>query len=326
MFNNPIKNVLKIIKKYNNIVIARHISPDPDAIASEIALRDIIKLNYPSKNVYAVGSSVSKFKYYGNLDRIENLDYSNTLLIALDVPNKERIDCPNISSFKEMIKIDHHPSEEEFNKYDWVNENASSTCELIIEFLLKNRLKFDTKIAENLYLGVVSDSERFLISYTSAKTFKLVSKLLEISKIDISKLYNYLYERTYEEIKFSGFISTNLQISENGLGYLIVEPDILKEYNVDCATPSNMINNFSNIKGMYVWIFATYDEKTKLYKVNIRSKGPIINDVASIYGGGGHKFASGARIEKKEDVLLLIEALDEECKKYKESLAIQNES
>ena len=52
--NNVVKQIIKKIKEYDNIVIARHIGPDPDALASEIALRDIIKLTYPKKNVFAV--------------------------------------------------------------------------------------------------------------------------------------------------------------------------------------------------------------------------------------------------------------------------------
>ena len=115
-------------------------------------------------------------------------------------------------------------------------------------------------------------------------------------------------------------MSDNLNITDNGLAYLIITPEILKEYNVDSATPSNMINDFSNIRGVYVWMFATYDERNEIYKVNIRSKGPIINDTAAMFGGGGHKFASGARIRDKEEINKLIKSLDEECINYKESL------
>ena len=81
-----------------------------------------------------------------------------------------------------------------------------------------------------------------------------------------------------------------------------------------------MINDFSNIRGVYVWMFATFDERNEIYKVNIRSKGPVINDTAAMYGGGGHKYASGARIREIEEVNKLIESLDEDCAKYKESL------
>lgn len=315
------KKIYKKIKQYDNIVIARHISPDPDAIASEIALRDAIKIAFPKKNVYAVGTSVSKFKYYGNLDKIDEINFNkNALLIALDVPNASRIDGVDTNCFEGFFKIDHHPSEETFGSLDYVDEKASSTCQIIMEFIFDCGLKIDKKIAEILFLGVVSDSDRFLISYTSAKTFRLVANLIETYNIDITKLYNILYERPYSEIKFHGFLSDNFTITENGFGYINISSDILKKYNVDAATPSNMINDFSNIKDVYVWMFVTYDDKSGIYKVNIRSKGPVINETAMKYGGGGHKFASGVRTTKKEDIDNLTKDLDLDCKQYKENI------
>lgn len=313
------KKIYKKIKQYDNIVIARHISPDPDAVASQIALRDAIKLTFPKKNVYAVGTTVSKFKYYGSLDKIETVN-NDSLLIALDVPNISRIDGVDVKQFKEILKIDHHPSDEVFDDVDYVDEKSSSTCQIIIEFIFECGLKINKKIAEILFLGVVSDSDRFLISYTSAKTFKLIAKLIEISNIEFTKLYSVLYERPYSEIKFHGYLSDNFTITENGFGYINISLDVLKKYNVDAATPSNMINDFSNIKDVYVWMFVTYDDKNGIYKVNIRSKGPVINEIAMKYGGGGHKFASGVRTFKKEDVDNLIKDFDLECKKYKESI------
>lgn len=321
MLKFELKKILKKIKQYDIIVIARHISPDPDAVASQIALRDSIKLTFPKKKVYAVGMSVSKFKYYGTLDKIDETKFDRpALLIACDVPNISRVDGVDKSAFAEVLKIDHHPTDEVFGECDWVDETSSSTCQMVIEFLLETNMKLDRKIAENLYLGVVSDSDRFLISYTTAKTFKLVAALIEKTQINFTELYPYLYERPYDEIKFHGYLSSNLNITENGFAYLNITTDILKKYNVDSATPSNMINDFSNIKDVYVWTFVTHDDKNELYKVNIRSKGPVINEIAALYGGGGHKFASGVRTHNKDDIDKLLKALDQECKKYKESL------
>lgn len=319
--NSTLKKIYRKIKQYDVIVIARHTSPDPDAIASQIALRDSIKLTFPKKEVYAVGTSVAKFKYYGVLDRIDETTFTkNSLLIACDVPNTSRIDGVDKDAFTEILKIDHHPSDEEFGECDWVDETSSSTCQMIIELLLSTPLKYDRKIAENLYLGVVSDSDRFLISYTTAKTFYLVAELIKKTQIDFTHLYSYLYERPIEEIKFHGYLSENLTITPHGLAYINIDSEILKRYNVDPATPSNMINDFSNIKDVYVWIFVTFDEKNDIYKVNIRSKGPIINEAASNYGGGGHKMASGIRTKNKEDIAKLIDDLDKICEEYQESL------
>lgn len=167
--NNVIKKIYKKIKEYDKIVIARHVGPDPDAIASQTALRDSIRLTFPNKDVVAVGLGVSKFKYYGILDKIDNDKYAGSLLIVLDVPNIHRVDGIDGLKYKEIMKIDHHPAEDVKGKVDWTDETACSTCQMIAELILKSPLKLDTKIAGNLYLGVVSDSDRFLLSYTTPK-------------------------------------------------------------------------------------------------------------------------------------------------------------
>lgn len=313
------KHIYKKIKEYDTIVIARHIGPDPDAIASQTSLKETIKESFPNKQVYAVGANVSKFKFYGNLDKLpENL--SNALLITCDVPNIDRIDGVLIKEFKEVIKIDHHPYEEDFGGLEWIDASASSTSQLLVELIFNTKLKLTKKVAENLFLGIVSDSDRFLLSYTSSKTFYLISRLIEETQIDIGELYHNLYERPISEVKFQGYLSENLTITDNGLGYIKITTEVLKKYNVDTATPSNMINNFNYIKELLVWTFITYDEKNGLYKINIRSKGPVINETASKYNGGGHKFASGIRTSDESVIEKLLYDLDNVCKEYQETI------
>lgn len=315
--NNVIKKVYKKIKEYNQIIIARHVGPDPDAIASQIALRDSIRLTFPEKEVYAVGLGVSKFKYYGILDKIDNENYNDCLLIVLDVPNIARVDGIDNLNYKEILKIDHHPAEDIKGKFDWTEETSCSTCQMIAELILKSPLKMDTKIAGNLYLGIVSDSDRFLLPYTTPKTFKIVNELLTKSNVEFTSLYNYLYDRSLDEVRFQGYIATNMKVTENGLGYLVIPNEIIKEYNVDLATPSNLINSFNFIREVIVWTFITEDAKNKSYKVSIRSHGPIVNTTATKYNGGGHKYASGARLTSEEEITNFIKDLDTLCEEYK---------
>lgn len=310
--------IYKKIKKHNHIVIARHVGPDPDAIASQIALRDSIRLTFPDKKVIAVGTGVSKFKKFGLLDRSNFEEMKDCLLIITDVPTLERVDGIEDLQYKEVIKFDHHPCEEKVADMELVDDTSSSACQLIAEFIMKTNLKMDENIASNLFLGIVSDSDRFLLPYTTAKTFKVVTELLETSKIDFTSLYEKLYERPMNEIKFHGYISENLTVTENGFAYIKISADIVKEYKVDTATASNMVNDFNYIKDILVWTFITYDEKNKQYRVNIRSRGPIINTVAAKYNGGGHKFASGVKTNKESDIENLLKDLEEVCKEYKE--------
>ena len=318
MKGDTLKNILKKIKQYETIVIARHIGPDPDAICSQVALRDAIMEKYPKKKVYAVGAGVSKFRKYGSLDHVDMSSLRSPLLITCDVPNFYRVDGIERLKFKEVIKNDHHPFEEDFGGIEWIDETASSTCQMISEMLLKSKWSFSKKVASNLFLGIVSDSDRFLLSYTTVKTFEITTELLKRSKIPFTTLYEKLYERPIEEIRFRGYLADNLNVTENGFAYINITADIVEKYHVDSGTASNMINDFNYIKDVLVWCFVTYDAKNDLYKVNIRSKGPIINEVASKYHGGGHKYASGVRTNKSEDIEALLKDLDLACKEFKE--------
>ena len=110
------KKLLDLIKEYDNIVIARHIGGDPDALGSTFALKEIIESNFEGKNVKVVGSPISKFKFFGHHDKVTDEESSSSLLIALDIPDIKRIDSANFYKFKEKIKIDHHPKIDEFSK------------------------------------------------------------------------------------------------------------------------------------------------------------------------------------------------------------------
>ncbi len=311
------KTILKKIKQYDTIVIARHVGPDPDAICSQIALRDALLEIYPKKKVYAVGVGVSKFKKYGTLDKVDVSTLHKPLLITLDVPNFYRVDGVEGLKFQEVIKIDHHPFEEDFGGIEWISEDSSSTCQMIASLLLKSTFPISAPVASNLFLGIVSDSDRFLLYYTSVETFQIVTDLIKRSGIPFTKLYEKLYERPIEEVRFHGYLSDHLQVTENGFAFVRISDETIQKFGVDAATASNMINDFNYIKDVYVWTFVTYDAKNEIYKVNIRSKGPVINEIAAKYHGGGHKLASGVRTSSDEEIENLLKDLDEVCKQYK---------
>ena len=313
---NLLNKIYSTIKKYDNIVIARHIGPDPDAICSQIALRDSIRITFPKKNVYAIVAGVSKFKKYGTLDKINLKEIKNALLIVVDVPNVSRIDGIEDFNYKEILIIDHHPKSDIDAKVSWIDINKSSAAQMVAELILNTKLKLNESIASNLYIGIVSDSERFLFKNTTYETFDTVMKLIKITKIDFTSLYDILYQRPFSEHKFIAYITNNLIIDKNKFGYIIISDEVLKEYNIDVATPSNLINGYNNINEMLVWAFVTEDVKNNQYKISIRSRGPIINDIANNYNGGGHKYASGARVTNIKEVNKLIKDLSEACKKY----------
>lgn len=314
---NIYKQIFKVIKKYDTIVIARHIGADPDALGSQFALKKIILNTFPNKKVYAVGNPASRFKFFGNNEKIDNIDTTKGLLIVLDTPDIKRIDGVSLNNFEYVIKIDHHPIIDKYANIELIDEDSCSTSQLILEFIFNNKIEINKEIGEKLYLGIVGDTDRFLHDYTSSKTFSLVTRLLEETNIDFTSLYKVLYQRPISEIRFEGYIYQNLILTENGVAYIKITDRKLKEFGVDSAAAGNMINDLKFVNEIIVWVFLTEDIKSNLIRANIRSVGPYINDVATKFGGGGHKYASGVKLKTWDDSDKLINELDELVKNYK---------
>ncbi|MBE6138149.1 MAG: bifunctional oligoribonuclease/PAP phosphatase NrnA [Firmicutes bacterium] len=315
---NVYKQIYRKIKKYDTIVIARHIGADPDALASQLALRDSIKNTFPKKKVYAIGCPASKFKYLGSLDKFVDSLYDEALLIVTDTPDYKRVDGVDAKRFKDSIKIDHHPFVEEYCNFEFIDDTASSASQLIMELIFNTPLKLTKEVAEKLYIGLVSDTNRFLFTYTTAKTFALVSRLINETNLNFAPLYESLYTRPIREVRFEGYITNNMQITDNGLAYIKLNDEILGEYGVDSATAGNMVNNFNYIDEILAWVVFSHDKVNDTIRGSIRSRGPIINETAAQFGGGGHIFASGIRLKEESEVDALVEALDQVCKQYKE--------
>ena len=320
------KKIYKEIKKYDTIVIARHIEVDPDAMASQIALRDSIRLTFPEKQVYAIGTGSIKFTFLGKLDKLEK--FNNALLIVTDTPDRKRVDSANVDDYSYSIKIDHHPFIEKFCDLELIEDTACSACEIIMKLILETKLMCNEAIAKTLFMGLVSDSNRFLFNSCTAETFALVSHFLDEYNFDIAPLYQQLYARPLNEVRLEGYIALNMTVTENSLGYIKITDDIINQFEVDSAAAGNMVNNFNFINEVLVWATITEDVKNDQIRVSIRSRGPEINQIAEKYHGGGHKQAAGAKLKSFAEAMDLMNDLDMFLKGYKEGLeeALENDN
>lgn len=310
------EEVYKEIQKYESIVITRHIGVDPDAMASQIGLKESILETFPNKKVFAVGQGSSKFNYLGKLDKLEDIDYQKTLLIILDTPDRKRVDAENIDLYNKTIKIDHHPFVEKFCDIEWIDDITSSTCQMIIELLYNSNLKRTKSIMEKLFQGMISDTNRFMFSNSKASTFTLVGKMMEEYDFDLIKLYEPLYRRPLREVRLQGYIEQNLNVTEHGVGYIKITDETINKFKVDASAAGNMINNLNFIEEVLVWLTISEDIKNGIIKISIRSRGPEINKIAENYNGGGHKLAAGARVKNEPEVDFLIHDLDKICQEY----------
>ena len=312
--------ILNLIKKYKKIIIARHIGPDPDALGSTFAFKEIINSNFIDKEVYVVGASIAKFKYFGNHDKITEDLYDDSLLIALDIPDIKRLDGVDFHKFKDVIKIDHHPEIDKFSDYEIIDEDASSTCEIICKFCDKLNLKIPKHAAEILFMGIVADTNRFLFGSNRKDTYEAILNLIEKQNIKPNELYEILYKRNMSEVRLEGFISLNMKITKNGLGYIKITDEELKKLDTSSASVGSIMNNYNFIEGLICWIVFTEDLKNNVIRTSARSRGVKINTLFEQYNGGGHLYACGAKLNSFSEADEIIEKLDNICKEYNEDL------
>ena len=103
----------------------------------------------------------------------------------------------------------------------------------------------------------------------------------------------------------------NFEETDNGVGYLKLTDEKLRELNIDENSASSQVNTLSNIEGIKIWAFFVEDKANNDIRVNLRSSGAAVNEVAKKYGGGGHVQAAGTRVENWDVVNDLIHDLEE---------------
>ena len=136
----------------------------------------------------------------------------------------------------------------------------------------------------------------------------------------MEKAYEKIYLRPLSEVRLHGYISLNMKVTPNKLGYVVVTDEVINELGVDSASAGNMVNDFNYIKEVLVWATITEDKKNNQYRVSIRSRGPEINKIAEKHNGGGHKYASGVKTKTLDEAIDVMRDLDLELSLYNEEV------
>lgn len=304
------KDVIKLIERYNRIIIHRHSKPDGDALGAQLGLKAIIQENYPQKKVYVVGDMTNRYAFMGEMDNIPDSFYSDALAIVCDSSEQFLINDERYKKAEKLIKLDHHLYREKFGDVEVVDESFESCCGLIADIAFSNKLKANKEAATNLYIGMVTDSGRFRFDSTTPRTFNLAAKLLE-SDIDLLDIYGNLYNDDLETVLLRAKYTLKMKLTKHNVAYIMTTKEEVKESDVDIFTISrSMVNTMAGIKGIDIWANFTEDPNMSGVFVEIRSNKYNINPIAVKYGGGGHAKASGATVSSFDEAYQLLNDLD----------------
>lgn len=301
------------IKNNNTIIIHRHTKPDGDALGSQMGLKEAILETFKEKRVFVVGDPSERYNWMGNMDEINDDIYNDALVIVVDCGTDKLISDERYKLGKKIIKIDHHIPQGEYGDIVHVDTSFESCAGIIADFIINTDMKLNKEASSLLFTGIVTDSGRFRYSSTTPKTYSIVSELMEYD-IDTEYIYNKLYTEKLATIKLRAYLTTKFKITEYGVAYLVNTKEEVESYNTTVFDISRgMVNIMAGIEEVKIWVNFTENTDGKVF-VEIRSSGLNINQVATMFGGGGHLQASGCTIESLDIVNDVITELNKIAK------------
>ena len=249
--------ILQKIKEYETIFIFRHIRNDGDCVGASKGLQAILRATFPEKNIYLVDDDCSEYlAFLGPEDEdVASEVYASALGIVVDTATSNRISNKKFTLCKEIVKIDHHIPVENYGVLNWVEEDRSSACEMIVDFYdtFKDELVITEDAALYLYTGMVTDSGRFRYEGVNGRTMRCAATLLD-QGIDTETLFAHLYLEEYSFLKFKAYVYENMNITENGVAYVHVTKEMKERFGLSDEDASNAVSMMDKIKGCLCWL------------------------------------------------------------------------
>jgi bifunctional oligoribonuclease and PAP phosphatase NrnA len=303
-----IQKAIAFIRSHKSFLISSHTNMEGDALGSELGFYFLVKklgkqatmvnedgVPYGYEFLPALGK-IRRFK-----ERLNGLKFDCFVTVdCSDLKRTGEVYTLNVDH-KPVLNIDHHISNSNFGQVNWVDPEASSASEMIYRLHKKMKVALDKNVALALYAGILTDTGSFRFSNTSSRTHEATAELLTYG-IDVVAVYKDIYGSIpYSDLKLLTKILPNMKTALGGkIVWFEVSKQLLKKQKGIFFDLSETLLTFARtLKGLEVAVlFRENLGEGREVRVNFRSQGAIdVNKIANLFGGGGHKSASGCTIK-----------------------------
>ena len=311
----PNQAVIDFIQKYDKFIITAHETPDGDALGSEyamlLALRKLGKtariLNAdPAPQKFAFIAACGEFEVLLRSEQIPEdiAEYGLFILDVNDINNIGQVATLVLPRVKEYFIVDHHDSETVQLSKNHIEQNASSTCEILYTLFREMQLELDLPIARALYMGILYDTGSFIYPKTTAFTFKIAHDLVKLG-VQPNETYVSVYEsNSISSLVLMSRVLSTLELHyDNHVAVQTMTQDLLRDAGATYEESDLLINIPLRSGDIRVSVF--FKENLEgVKRCSLRSKGNIdVATIAQSLGGGGHKTAAGFKCVRPFDVM-----------------------
>lgn len=299
------REVIDAIRKHKKFLISAHVNLEGDSIGSQLAMKELLLALGKEAVIVDADAVPEHYKFLPKAHEVSNkvdrnIEFDAALI--LDCPTLKRIGKVRdiITRDKFIINIDHHISNEKFGNANWVDPNASSAGEMVYRLFNEMGEPLTKETALSIYIAILTDTGSFNYDNTSSITHEIASELLGYG-LDPAAVSEDVYERrSVADIKFLGLVLSGIKLNKTGdIAYLEIDKKMLSQLKIDASKSEGFVNYARSIDGVKIAIMFREDPKSAgKINVSFRSKGDVdVNNVASFFGGGGHRKASGCVID-----------------------------
>ncbi|HKC04626.1 MAG TPA: bifunctional oligoribonuclease/PAP phosphatase NrnA [Patescibacteria group bacterium] len=302
------KQILEEVKKANRILVNCHRGPDSDSVGSALGLTKVLRLLGKEVVIVCPSDIPDDLRFLSGSDEITRIDFSTfnfskyDLFLAIDSSNysmvtgsKELVQPEDIP----FIVMDHHFSNDGFGKINLIDSNATSTGELLFKVFKDWEVKISSEAAECLLTGIIGDTGSFQYQNVGAQTLEIAAELIKLGADKDKIIYQIFRNISFSEIKIWGKIIENMQIDkEYRFVWSVIPVTIYKDFVGSDNIKEDAANLFFPIVEDTDFGIIMEEREGDVLSVSFRSRsGFDVSKIANEVGGGGHKAASGARIE-----------------------------
>jgi bifunctional oligoribonuclease and PAP phosphatase NrnA len=304
------KQLLDAVVSSERVLIATHVSPDPDALGSSGAL---------ALGLASIGKHVSIYLPEEFPERLSTLfpvgavtydiPEKGYLLIGLDCATKKRLGekadrvCSGAGT---TINIDHHGSNEQWATLNFIVPDEPATASLVYQLLRVLSISITSQIASSLYAGIMDDTGSFRFSNTTDKVLKVASELVGAGASPADIAGAVYFQEPLRSIQLKGKAISTIRTLVNGRAALAHISLAMRGAEPPLPGDSEgIIDVVRAVKGVEVAVFLKEKDPSH-WRGSIRSKSSEfdVSAFAEKFGGGGHKAAAGFSIDGTEQVVL----------------------
>lgn len=311
------EQTISALREGERFLLATHEHPDGDALGSLLTMSLILRSLGKDVVSFIAADDFPLSYEYDWLDISEVVceipaDVDDRVVVFLDCGNTDRSPLVDEGAAPDdLLNIDHHHDNTRFGSTNHVVEDASSTAEIVWDLARGLDVQLTIEMAEALYLGLITDTGRFMYPNATPRSHEMATDLLAVG-IDGNLIFRRVYENLPEaKLRLFGRALDGAERYLDGrLTLTVLTNADFEECKASSSYTEGIVDFLRAVDGTRVAavIRETTDENGESYRVSMRSSdGTVdVSKIARAGGGGGHPAAAGFKSELNRDDLIAL--------------------